>query len=74
MISLIETQIQPNLLDASHNIPDTLFKQKLYISRLSNNSHKLISQRQQGEVFSTVYGNLCALAKTLEGNTSGLGR
>ena len=46
----------------------------MYISRLSNNRYELIGQRQQGGVLSVVCGDLCALTRALEGDSSGLRR
>ena len=48
LIALTETQVNPDLLDAIYSIPNFLFQAETHISQLSNNSHKLISQRQQG--------------------------
>ena len=42
-IALTETQVNPDLLDAIYNIPEFLFQAEMYIARLSNNSHELIS-------------------------------
>ena len=66
--------MNPNPLDATYNIIEFLFQAEIYIVRLSNNSHELISRRQQGGVLSAVHGDLCALTRASEGDSSGLGR
>ena len=45
LISIIETQLNPDLLNFSYNIPESLFQLDLYIARLSNNSRELIGKR-----------------------------
>ena len=72
LIALTETQINPDLLDASYNIPTSLFQLDLYIVKIDNNRNKLIGKRQQGRVLSAVQGDLCAIAKSMEGNPTGL--
>jgi len=42
LISITEMQLNPNLLDSSYNIPESLFKSDLYVARLSNNSREYI--------------------------------
>jgi len=41
---------------------------------MGNNQYKLISRRQQGGVLLAVRGDLCPIAKLLEGDPIGLGR
>ena len=67
-------QINPDLLDASYNIPLLLFQSNLYIMKMDNNQDELISRRQQGGVLLVVREDLCAIAKSLEGDPIGLGR
>ena len=67
-------QINPDLLDASYNIPLSLFQSDLYIIKMDNNQNELISRRQQDRVLLVVRGDLCAIAKLLEGDPTGLGR
>ena len=66
--------MNPNLFDTIYNILEFLFQVEIHIARLSNNSHKLISQRQQGGVLSAGRSDLCALTRALEGDSSGLRR
>ena len=42
--------------------------------KIDNNQYELISRRQQGGVLSAVRRDLCAIAKLLEGDPTGLGR
>ena len=74
LILLMEMQINPDLLDTFYNIPLSLFQSDLHIMKIDNNQHKLISRRQQGRVLSAVRGDLCVIAKSLEGDPTGLGR
>ena len=67
-------QINPDLLDASYNIPLSLFQSDLYIMKMDNNQYGLIGRRQQGRVLLAVRGDLCVIAKSLEGDPTGLGR
>ena len=67
-------QVNPDLLNAIYNISEFLFQVEMHIAKLSNNSHELISRRQQGGVLSAVHGDLCALTRASEGDSSGFGR
>ena len=74
LIAIIETQLNPALLDSSYNILESLFQSDLYIACLSNNNKELISKRQQSGILSIVRGELCSLAQSSDSYTSGLGR
>ena len=73
MIALTETQINPDLLDTSYNIPISLFQSDLHIVKMDNNQNELIGKRQQSRVLSAVQGDLCTIAKSMEGNPTKLG-
>ena len=66
--------MNPDLLDTIYNIPEFLFQVEMHIARLSNNSHELISRKQQRGVLSAVRSDLYTLTRALEGDSSGLGR
>ena len=61
IIALVETHVQPALLDKSYNIPSALFTHKAYITKLSNNTNKLINKHQQGGLLISICEECCKL-------------
>ena len=74
IISIIETQLNPLLLDHNYNIPSTLFCNEVSIACLSNNRIELIEQRQQYSILTAVRGELSRMAYSSESDYSSLGR
>jgi len=74
LISLVETQAQPALLDATCNMPSTLFAHETHVTKLSNNSNELINKHQQGGLMSSVRGECCKLVTATSCDPTGLAR
>ena len=56
IVSLMETQINPELLDCNINIVDKIIATDLLVSSVDNSINKLIRARYQGGVFTRVRG------------------
>ena len=74
LMSLVETQAQPALLDATCNTPSTLFAHETHVTKLSNNSNELINKHQQGGLMSSVRGECCKLVTATSCDPTGLAR
>ena len=65
LIFLIETQVNPLLLDKTYDILNNILSSGLSSHVMSNNSRELIRRRQQGGVFISIrgeYSNLVTLS------------
>ena len=74
IILIIETQIQPALLDNTYDIPSKLFAHEAHIIKLSNNSNELIAIHQQGGFLTSVHGECCKLVTNTSYYPNGLAR
>ena len=45
IISIVETQVNPLLLDSSYNLPETLFQSDSFTANLTNNERELIRRK-----------------------------
>ena len=56
IIGLVETQINPNMLQSKSILTDNLFRAKANFYIFNSNSNEIIGQRQQGGVLTSIRG------------------
>ena len=74
VISLIETQINNNLLDSTQNVYENLFRSELQASLFSYNKNEIINKRQQGGILTSIYRDTSKLVAGIGSDPLGLGK
>ena len=73
LISLVETQINTELLESRTAATDNLFRTESHFSIMNNNTNKWISRRQQSSLLSSVRGPILQLLRGARYDSTNLG-